>query len=285
PKRGRASAPFYAATEFACRSCDGRHREHANNLVHSQYFHLQARHPLRLTVCPLVISAPFHPVATSAARQSATAHRRVGKSIHALPVAIVDDDVNDQLLLKRLLDQMTGFVCVGCFSSGEAAIAGIARSGARLVLMDLRLPGMSDLECARRLKAAAPGMKIIAITGYASETNLNEALYLEFSGFLTKPVSRRELADALKVAWDGGIYLSAGLWRFFQERSPGVASVLTTREREVLQLLARGLEYKEIADRLKISPSTVNNHLAHIREKLGVHNAIEAINKMFPRPE
>jgi CheY-like chemotaxis protein len=85
-------------------------------------------------------------------QKSATAHRKAGKSIHALPVAVVDDDLSDQLLLQRILDQIRGFVCVGCFSSGEAALEGIPRSGAKLVLMDLRFPGMSGLECARRLK-------------------------------------------------------------------------------------------------------------------------------------
>jgi DNA-binding CsgD family transcriptional regulator len=79
-----------------------------------------------------------------------------------------------------------------------------------------------------------------------------------------------------------------GLRQFFRGAGTGanqrVASLLTPREREVVGLLADGLEYKQIADRLKISPNTVNNHLAHVREKLGVHSAIEAINKLYPRP-
>jgi len=211
-----------------------------------------------------------------------------GESAHPLPAAIVDDDENQQLLIKDVLDQTREFVCVGCYSSGEAALAGIPASAAKLVLMDLRLPGMSGLECARRLKAIAPWLKIIAVTDFASEASLNEALYLEFSGFLTKPFSRRELMDSLTVAVDGGIYLSPGLRQFFHGTSvgadPRVASLLTPREREVVDLLADGLEYKQIADRLNISPNTVNNHLAHVREKLGVHSAIEAINKLYPRP-
>ncbi len=211
-----------------------------------------------------------------------------GESAHPLPAAIVDDDENQQLLIKDVLDQTREFVCVGCYSSGEAALAGIPASAAKLVLMDLRLPGMSGLECARRLKAIAPWLKIIAVTDFASEASLNEALYLEFSGFLTKPFSRRELMDSLTVAVDGGIYLSPGLRQFLHGTSvgadPRVASLLTPREREVVDLLADGLEYKQIADRLNISPNTVNNHLAHVREKLGVHSAIEAINKLYPRP-
>ena len=228
-------------------------------------------------------SAPSHPVASSVTIKT---WRKTGKSAHATPVAIVDDDENQQLLIKEILDQTREFVCVACYSSGEAALAGIPASGAKLLLIDLRLPGMSGLECARRLKVVAPGIRIVAITGFVSEANLDEALHLEFAGFLTRPFSRRELVDALKVAIDGGIYLSPGLGQFFRERTaaPGVVSMLTPREREVMDLLRRGLEYKEIADRLNISIHTVNNHLAHIREKLGVHNAIEAINKLFSRP-
>jgi len=224
-------------------------------------------------------------VASSASRRSP---KTAGKLTHPVAVAIVEDDPNDQLLLKRQLNQSREFVCVGCFATGEAAVAGIVGSGAKLVLMDLRLPGISGLESARRLKTVAPGLKIIAITGFASEAGLNEALDREFSGFLTKPVSRRELVDALLVAWHGGIYLSPGLRQFFHGTrllAPGrLLAVLTPREREVIALLADGMEYKAIAERLKISPFTVNNHLTHVREKRGVHSAMEAVNKLFPRP-
>lgn len=216
-----------------------------------------------------------------------------GRSVHAVPVAAVDDDENQQLLIKDILEHSRHFLCVGCFSSGEEALSGFHDSRAKLVLMDLRLPGMSGLECAKRVKRVAPALKIVAITGFASEAGLDQALHLEFSGFLTKPLSRRELMDALTVAVDGGVYLSAGLRQFFHGESANAqprastadALALTPREWEVMNLLRRGLEYKEIADRLNISSYTVNNHLAHIRERLGVHNAIEAINKVFPRRE
>ena len=275
----KAPAPRQPAAE---------HRVIANKRIHSQHL----GHPgaasvksYRLSSCD---STSSRPVASSRRTPKNT-----GKSTRIRPIAIVEDDPNDQLLLKRLINQSHEFVCVGCFASGESAVAGIPRCGAKLVLMDLRLPGMSGLETARRLRKIAPRLKIIAITGFASEANLNEALDREFSGFLTKPVSRRDLMDALKVASDGGIYLSPDLRQFFHGAHRAAPAhpatrllfILTPREREVIALPADGLEYKEIAERLKIKPSTVNNHLANVREKLGVHNAIEAINKLFPRPE
>lgn len=205
---------------------------------------------------------------------------------------MVDDSADEREVLNDLLAMISGCRCVLEAGDAKSALLGILKARPDIVLLDLRLPGMSGLDCARRLKTVAPTLKIIAITGFADEASVNDALNLGVCGFLTKPISRRALADALKVAVDGGIYLSSALRPFFHEATPAEprvapdpASVLTPREREVVALLASGLGYKEIAERLKISPYTVNNHLAHVREKLGVHSAIEAINKLFLRPE
>src|SRR2546427_2744166 len=196
PKRNYDRALY--ASEILPADCATRQRrENANNFSHSLYFNLKARDPSRPDSLSCCGSAPSQPVASSASRKT---WKKAGKSARASPVAIVEDDENQQRLIKDLLEQTREFVCVGCYSSGEEALAGIPAAAAKLVLMDLRLPGMSGLECGRRLKAIAPGLKIIALTGLASEASLNEALRLEFAGYLTKPFSQRELVDALKVA-------------------------------------------------------------------------------------
>src|SRR6185437_6526604 len=171
------------------------------------------------------------------------------KASGLLRIGVVDDCADEREVLNDLLITITGGQRVLEAGDAQSALLGIIEHKPDLVLLDLRLPGMSGLDCARRLKTVAPDLKIIAITGFADEASVNDALNLGVSGFLTKPISRRALADALKVAVDGGIYLSPGLRRFFHAASAAEpratsdpASVLTPREREVVALLASGLE-------------------------------------------
>ncbi len=206
-----------------------------------------------------------------------------------LRVGIVEDESDARELLRETLEGLKGSSCVMEAADARSALRSCREHELDVLLVDLRLPDMPGLECARQLTEIAPRIKVIAVTAFARERDLRESLRLPLAGFLTKPVSVEELRIALRVASQGGTYLSPGLRPILDamHQQPNHVKLaerfgLTMRQLEVLHLLALGLEYKEIADRLSVSVSTVNNHLTHIRERLGVHNSIQALNKIFP---
>jgi DNA-binding NarL/FixJ family response regulator len=195
-----------------------------------------------------------------------------------IAVAIVDDEPDARILLRDILDSSDSMKCVGAFSSGEAALAGMELVMPEVVLMDIRLPGMSGIECARRLKGLLPGVIILFVSRLVDWGTIFQAVGVGCDDFLAKPFSAKQCLVSIVCAWLRG--------RVSCRESTGEENTdasLTAREEELMDLQRIGLEYKEIADRLNISQSTVNNHLAHVREKLRVHNAIEAINKLYPR--
>jgi len=126
----------------------------------------------------------------------------------------------------------------------------------------------------------------VAWTREARITLVHRSIDIGISGLLLEPIEATEVADAVRTIAAGGVYLSSSV-RLVMRRdptcrpAPEVASTLTKREMEVLRLLGKGATYKEMAESLRVSPSTINNHLSNVREKLGAHNAIEAINKVF----
>ena len=158
-----------------------------------------------------------------------------------------------------------------------------------IVIMDINLPGMNGIECIRQVKDKSPKTQFMMFTVYENDEKVFEALKAGASGYLLKNTGLVQLIESLKELHTGGSPMSANIARKLvtlfrsQQKEAANVEVLSGRENEILQLLAKGLLYKEIADQLSISVSTVRQHIHHIYEKLHVQNRTEAINKVFGR--
>ncbi len=209
-------------------------------------------------------------------------------------IAIVDDDDGVRTNLARAVDQFGVCACVGQFSSGEEAVVSLAATAAEVVLMDINMPGMSGIECVRRLKAANPGIEFIMLTVYEDTESVFNALAAGASGYLLKLATRQELLDAIQQVRCGGSPMTSHIARKVVQsfRRPAPLETDTTklsaRERQVLDLLTQGFLYKEISQSLGISYDTVHNHIRHIYEKLHVRSRTQAVVKyresVSPRP-
>ena len=156
-----------------------------------------------------------------------------------------------------------------------------------IVIMDINLPGMNGIECIREMKTKVPHTQFMMFTVYENDEKVFEALKAGASGYLLKNTGLVQLIEALQELHNGGSPMSANIARklvtVFREKENSEIPVeaLSKRETEILQLLSKGLLYKEIADQLSISVSTVRQHIHKIYEKLHVQNRTEAINKAF----
>jgi DNA-binding NarL/FixJ family response regulator len=202
-------------------------------------------------------------------------------------VAIVEDlqEVADGLAAFLQYDK--ALTLVGNYRTAEAAEIELPILKPDIVIMDINLPGMSGIECVARVKALEPGIQFMMFTVYENNEQVFEALKAGASGYLLKKTSPVQIIEAVKELQQGGSPMSASIARklvsVFQQQ-PTVASEaakLTPREKEVLELTAKGLLYKEIASQLGIGFGTVRQHLYKIYEKLHVQNKTEAINKVY----
>lgn len=202
-----------------------------------------------------------------------------------ISVSIVDDDAPARGILTDWIRSAEDFKCVGVHENAEAALTGLPREKPSVVLMDINMPGMSGIECVRRLKPQMMTTQFVMLTVYEDPDHIFKALSSGASGYLLKRTPRAELLAAVKDVYAGGSPMSSNIARkivqSFQRFSPSPSEPdnLSPREREVLELLARGYLYKEIADALHISVPTVNTHIRRIYEKLHVRSRSQAIAK------
>jgi len=207
-----------------------------------------------------------------------------------ITVAIVDDDAPARGILTEWVGGAGGFKCVGVHENGEIALATLPLEKPSVVLMDINMPGMSGIECVRRLKPQMPTTQFVMLTVYEDPDHIFKALSSGASGYLLKRTPRAELLAAVKDVYAGGSPMSSNIARkivqSFQRFSPSPAEPdnLSPREREVLELLARGYLYKEIAEALHISVPTVNTHIRRIYEKLHVRSRSQAIARFTHIP-
>jgi DNA-binding NarL/FixJ family response regulator len=204
-------------------------------------------------------------------------------------VCIVEDSDQVRTTLARLINRAEGFTCPSQYSSAEAALEDLPRQKPDVVLMDINLPGMNGVECVRRLKQIAPGIQVIMLTVYEDTENIFNALAAGATGYLLKRTSTKELLAAIKDVLQGGSPMTTHIARkvvqSFQRTSPSTQSTenLSPREQEVLDYLAKGFLYKEIADNLGISYETVHTYIRRIYEKLQVRTRTEAVAKFLSR--
>ena len=207
-----------------------------------------------------------------------------------ITVSIVED--NDQLrgTLARVLNRAEGFQCVGQHGSAEAALEGVPKEKPAVVLMDINLPGMNGVECVRKLKPLLPQTHMIMLTVYEDTENIFKALAAGATGYMLKRTPRDELLAAIQDVLRGGSPMSAHIARkvvqSFQRPASAAAPVaeeaaLSPREKEVLDCLAQGFLYKEIAEKLGISYETVHTYIRRIYEKLQVRTRTEAVAKFL----
>jgi DNA-binding NarL/FixJ family response regulator len=204
-------------------------------------------------------------------------------------VSIVEDDPVARDSLRELVQQAPDVRCLSVFGTAEEALKQLPRQKPDVVLMDINLPGMSGIECVSLLKQRCPEIQVLMLTVYEKPDAVFQALRAGASGYLVKRSVSKHLATAIRDVRYGGSPMSSHIARkvvqYFHELGPASNDLvrLSAREREILEMLAGGDLYKEIADKLAISITTVRTHIQHIYEKLHVRTRSEAVAK-FLRP-
>lgn len=207
-----------------------------------------------------------------------------------ITISIVEDDAPARGILTEWISGADGFKCVGVHEDAETALVALPRENPSVVLMDINLPGMSGIECVRRLKPQMKDTQFMMLTVYEDADHIFKALSSGASGYLLKRTPRAELLTAVKDVHAGGSPMSSNIARkivrSFQRfnTAPTETEDLSPREREVLELLARGYLYKEIAEALHISVPTVNTHIRRIYEKLHVRSRSQAVARFTHVP-
>ena len=204
-----------------------------------------------------------------------------------IKVSIVEDNRGTRESLSELLGRAPALQCVGAHPTGEEALRQIPVERPDVVLMDINLPGMSGIECVKRLKELLPKTQVLMLTTYEESDLIFDSLRKGASGYLLKNMPPAELIQAVEQVHAGGAPMSMQIARkvvnHFQQikQLNADAEQLTKREHEILALLAKGFLYKEIADQLGITLSTVRAHLHTVYEKLHVQSRTQAVVKFL----
>jgi DNA-binding NarL/FixJ family response regulator len=206
-----------------------------------------------------------------------------------IKVVIVEDDKDMREGLESIIRFHPALECLATYPSAEEALEHISSNIPDIVLMDIHLPGISGIECIRQLKPALPLTQFMMCTVYEDNENVFDSLCAGATGYLLKNSPPGIITDSVIDLYRGGSPMSSiiarKVIRAFQpaaQQNPYLEN-LTKREREMLDLLAQGYRYKEIAEQLFISFETVRTHIHNIYEKLHVQSRTEALNKVFPR--
>ena len=205
----------------------------------------------------------------------------------AIKVAIIEDDAWIRENLAARITQTEGFVCAGTYPTGEEAIERLPAQAPDVVLMDINLPKMNGIECVRQLKALIPSAQVLMLTVYEDSDKIFNSLLAGASGYLLKRTPQAEILDAIADVHRGNSPMTGHIARkvvqYFNQRGGVDTEVekLSPREREVLEHLARGVPYKEIAAALAVSIDTVRVHIKGIYGKLHVHSRGEAVAKFL----
>ena len=207
-----------------------------------------------------------------------------------IKITITEDDDCIRENLATQIGGTAGFQCVGQFGSAEVALAQIRQNPPDVILLDINLPKMNGIECARQLKALVPTAQILMLTVYEDSERIFKSLLAGASGYLLKRTTRDELLAAIQQVHEGGApmtsYIARKVVQAFQRQQSEKPEVneLSPREWEILELLARGYSYKEISSALTISIPTVNTHIHRTYEKLHVRSRGEAVAKFSSFP-
>lgn len=208
-----------------------------------------------------------------------------------ISVCIVDDNKELRNALEEIISMAPGYSCAGTIGSAEEAEALIPVLKPDVVLMDINLGTPENgIDVIRGLKPKHPAINFMMCTVYEENEKIFEALSAGASGYILKKTDPARLLSAIRELYEGGAPMSSEIARkvvaaFQSQPTTGSAEIdtLTEREREILELLSKGLMYKEIAAQIYLSPETVRKHVYHIYEKLHVNNRVAAVNKFYGR--
>jgi DNA-binding NarL/FixJ family response regulator len=198
-------------------------------------------------------------------------------------VVIVEDDAGLREQLVEILGSAPDIKCVGAFGSAEEGLKKIPALAPDVVLMDIRLPGMSGIQCVTELKKIDAKLQIVMVTIYEDSERIFKALKAGASGYLVKSSPPSQLLDAVRDAFAGGAPMSSHIARKVVQHfhllgpAPEEAENLSPREQQVLELLASGFIYKEIGDQLHIGVETVRTYVKNICQKMHVRSRLEAV--------
>jgi DNA-binding NarL/FixJ family response regulator len=203
-----------------------------------------------------------------------------------ITVLIVDDQALVRVGLRKILDVEPDVAVVAEAANGGEAVRCARRLHPDVTLMDIRMPVLDGIEATRRIVSDQSGSRVLILTTFGLDAYVFEALRAGASGFMLKDAPPEEIAAAVRIVASGEALLAPAVTRSVIEefarlqRAPGpppALADLTPREREVLELLARGLSNPEICDRLVVSEATTKTHVARILHKLGLRDRIQAV--------
>jgi len=204
-----------------------------------------------------------------------------GRPEGPLQVLIVDDHEVLRTGTRQILETSPDMVVVGEADDGESALTMVRELRPDVVLVDIRLPGHNGIEVARHVSSSNPETRVVILSAYDDPDYLRAALAAGAAGYLLKTMPRDELVNAVRAAGLGTTVLDAAmsshLTRAPRSTATGEVASLTSRERQVVELVADGLANKTIAARLGISARTIEGHLNHIFAKLGVTSRTELV--------
>src|SRR5580658_6917767 len=202
----------------------------------------------------------------------------------AIRIIIVEDSAAVRTGMIKILDGAPECECVGAFSSGEEALCEIPKLKPQVVFMDISLPGMNGVECVRQLAKLMELPQILMLTVHEDLDSIFNSLAAGAVGYLLKPVRAAQLLAAVKDVYAGGAPMTSNIARkvvqSFKHIAPTdkpTAENLSPREVDVLNYLAKGFSYKETAEAMGISYSTVHTHIEHIYHKLHVQSRAQAV--------
>jgi DNA-binding NarL/FixJ family response regulator len=203
-------------------------------------------------------------------------------------ISIVEDLSEVREGLIDLIKSDKELLMLDDFENAESAMKKLPELHADIVIMDINLPGMSGIDCIRHVKEKCPGTQFMMFTVYENDEKVVQALQAGATGYLLKRTSPQRILESIKELSQGGSPMSSNIARkllniFLDDKKVTKKEILSDRENDVLQLLAGGLLYKEISDRLNIAHGTVRQHIHNIYEKLHVKNRTEAVNRFFER--
>ncbi|MBS1600226.1 MAG: response regulator transcription factor [Bacteroidetes bacterium] len=204
-----------------------------------------------------------------------------------ITLSIVEDLSEVRESLENLVRDSDEFLFISSYHNAETARERIPEEQPQIVIMDINLPGMSGVECIRKIRDACPHTQFIMYTIFEDDDKVFDALEAGAHGYLLKKTPKEKILEALIEMHNGGAPMSTDIARkvikSFQRhhKFDSKKNLLTQKETEVLQLLAKGFLYKEIGEKLHISINTVKQHIHNLYEKLHVSNRTEAINKLY----
>jgi DNA-binding NarL/FixJ family response regulator len=202
----------------------------------------------------------------------------------SISVTVVEDRTRIRETIVDIINGTEGLTCVAAYGSCEAALEGLAAELPDVVLMDIGLPGMSGIEGVKIIRSKFPSVDVLMHTVYDDDDKIFQSICAGAAGYVLKNVESAELIRAIKEIRIGAP-MSASIARRLltmvrEKEAPATDDLnLTPRELDILQWLVEGLSYKKIAEKLFISPLTVQSHIKRVYEKLQVHSKSAAVSK------